>query len=139
MNKLTELIGNGEKVLITNAEELIKEIHEKDTIEDRLEQDVEKLKQSIIHIKEIFDKLTGQADVELYIEPSYMIDWDHLIYVRKQSVKPVSSLANKKIIGKDSKDPNQWQKLSFGNFSSSSDSSDDEGNSSTMVTIEYKL
>jgi len=135
--RLDQLIGKDEKVIIKNAQELTKKINKRNRTEDLLEEDIEQLKQSVIHVKEAFHKLIRQSDVELYIEPSYMIDWNHLIYIREKSVKVVSSLRNKQTTDKSSTDSNQQRKSTSSDnseSSSSSVSSDDESDSQEAVS-----
>jgi hypothetical protein len=140
--RLVQLIDNDEKTIIKNAKELTKEINKKHKTENLLEEDIEQLKQSIIHVKQAVDRLTRQSDVELYIEPSYMIDWNHLIYVREKSVKVISSLGNKQTTDEHSTDSNQ-QRASASDYnsesSSSSISSDEESDSQEIVNDEIKV
>jgi len=140
--RLDQLIDNDEKAIIKNAKELIKEIKKKDKTGDLLEEDIEQLKQSITDVKKTIDELTQQSDVELYIEPSYMIDWNHLIYVREKSVKVISSLGNKQTTDEHSTDSNQ-QQASASDYnsesSSSSISSDEESDSQEIVNDEIKV
>jgi hypothetical protein len=146
--RLDQLIDNDEKAIIKNAKELTKEIKKKDKTGDLLEEDIEQLKQSIIDIKQAIDELTQQSDVELYIEPSYMIDWNHLIYVREKSVRVISSLVNKQTTDEHSKDvksgTNSNQQRTSASYynsesSSSSTSSDDESDSQEIVNDEIKV
>lgn len=116
-DRLDELTKNDDKVLIQDAQELTKKINKRDTTENFLEQDIERLKQSVINVKQALSKTTALLDIELYIEPSHMIDWNHLIYLRKKPVKIVIPLENNSC-----------------SESSSSDSSEDEDEVQETVT-----
>jgi ribosome biogenesis protein Nip4 len=146
--RLDQLTGNDEKEISKQAQELTKKIYEKNETEVRLEDDIEQLKQSIVHVKQALNKLARQSDVELYIEPSHMIDWNHLICVREKPVKTISSLISKTTIDKDSRDTkssttsNQRRKsTSYSNSesSSSSISTDDENDAQEMVSNETEF
>lgn len=147
-DRLEQLTDNGQTPIIQNAQELINKINTRNDVKDPFEEDIEQLKQSIIDVKQIFNKLIQRSNIELYIEPSHMIDWNHLIYLREKSTNITNPLPNKQSINsvtkfvKDSIDSRQQQKaISKHNSesSSSSSSSDNEDNSHETVNIPIEV
>ena len=120
--RLIQLTETDEKLLIKTAEELVEKLQKNDEKKDCSEDDITQLQQSLSHLKTAYNKLNEQRDVDLYIEPSHMIDWNHLIYVRE---KPPTMIK---------KSTEQRKSVSQYDFDSSSTSSDDEKDSHETVS-----
>lgn len=83
LGQLTDIEAN---TVIEKAQALTKEMTIRDAEIDLLKDDLELLKESTDAMKNVKKQFIKLGNIELYTEPHHMIDWNHLIYVRKQSI-----------------------------------------------------
>ena len=90
--KLAQLIDTNESgAVVEKAQDLDMAIEMQGKEADLPDSDFERLKESTEAIKKVKEKFTALRNVELYTEPRHMIDWNHLIYFRKQLTTGIST------------------------------------------------
>ena len=85
-DKLAQLTDIEANTVIDKAQGLTREMNTRDVELDVLKDNLEQLKESTDAMKKVKEQFIKLGNIELYTEPHHMIDWNHLIYVRKQSI-----------------------------------------------------
>ncbi len=93
--RFTELINNENKLVVDNMQALTDEIRRRHEKQDFLEHDIERIRGSINQIQIAINKSIQLSDIELYVEPENIIDWERLIYVKEKLPTTSSSAINK--------------------------------------------